>query len=299
MNTIVTQNQAIIKADDLGQALAQFDQAADRFIITRKSTKTQKAYRYALQTYRNIAEQLEIDPLKADCIIAYNTSLQDRELANDTKRLRLKSVQSFFTWLYTFGLSSLKPELVSELMTMPEARQLSPRDLLSEDEAQRLLKASSVFPDDHCLITLMLNAGLRLSEVLALKSEDVYQVGQRCFVRVESGKGGKSREVPIKLATLETVQSYATGLDSDRLLFADVYPRKVQRIITKQARRAGIDKPITPHSLRHTYANKLAELGTPLELIGECLGHASYDVTKIYTRPGELLKRAELPALPW
>lgn len=298
MNTLTITNHNLT-VTDISPALAQFDELAARFLATRKSAQTQKTYNIGLKAYRLTAESLQVDPLGGDCLIAYNASLQEQPLANDTKRLRLKSIQSFYTWLYTFGLTQLKPEMVAQLITIPASRELSPRDLLSEDEAQRLLKAASLFPVDYCIITLMLNAGLRLSEALALKTHDIYQAGSKYFVRVESGKGDKPRETPITRATFETVQRYATGLDSDRPLFPNVYPRKVQRIISKQSKRAGISRNITPHSLRHTYANKLAELGTPLELIGECLGHASYDVTKRYTRPGELLRRADLPALPW
>lgn len=278
----------------------QWDMAAARFLATRKSDRTRLTYANALKLYR-AALPADLSPISGDGLIAYSTHLESHrgELAADTIRLRLKVVTSFFRWLYTFGLSPIKPELVSELIAMPEARLLSPRDLLSEDEAQRLLTAARFFPADHCLITLMLGAGLRLSEALTLQASDVYQAGGRCFVRVASGKGGKSREVPITPATFETVSAYASLTHGTVVLFPHHYPRKVQRIITKQARRAAIDKPITPHSLRHTYANKLAELGTPIELIGELLGHASLDTTKTYTRPGELLRRADLPALPW
>lgn len=281
---------------------AQWDMAAARFLATRKSEKTRLTYANALKQYRAACMVGNLPPISGDALIAYSTHLEAQrgELAADTIRLRLKAVTSFFGWLYTFGLSPIKPELVSKLITMPEARRLSPRDLLSEDEAQRLLAAARFWPADHCLIALMLGAGLRLSEALALKASDVYQAGGRCFVRVQSGKGGKSREVPISPATFETVNVYIGNFDNIQVsIFPDHYPRRVQRIITRQAKRAGISKPITPHSLRHTYANKLAELGTPIELIGELLGHASLDTTKTYTRPGELLRRADLPALPW
>lgn len=297
MNAITILNNNLPAELDLNQALDQFDQAASRFLATRKSKATQRTYAIALSAYREMAQSLGLDPLRADCIIAYNEELNQSGLANDTIRLKLKSVQSLFTWLYTFGLSNLKPEMVSELISLPEARKLSPRDLLSEDEAQRLLHAASYFPVDHCLITLMLNAGLRLSEVLDLKTEDIYQVGKKAFILVRNGKGGKSREVPITPAVYETVRRYTKDSTGD--LFSNVYPRKVERMITRHCQRAGISRGITPHSLRHTYANMLAQLGTPLELIGELLGHSSFDVTKLYTRPGELLKRAELPQLPW
>lgn len=300
MNELTPPAAALALADDLAGAFDLYDQSAARFLATRKET-TRPTYANALKQYRAACEAADLPPISGDALIAYSTALESQrgQLAADTIRLRLKAVGSLFTWLYTFGLSPIKPELVSELITMPEARRLSPRDLLSEDEARRLLAAARVFPVDHCLITLMLGAGLRLSEVLALKAGDVYQVGLKYFVRVASGKGGKSREVPITLTTFGIVSAYASLTHGTVVFFPHHYPRKVQRIITKHARRAGIDKPITPHSLRHTFANKLAELGTPVDLIGELLGHASLDTTKIYTRPGELLRRADLPTLPW
>jgi integrase/recombinase XerD len=64
-------------------------------------------------------------------------------------------------------------------------------------------------------------------------------------------------------------------------------------------RRAGIDKNVTPHTLRHTHAHHLRLMGYPLEAIGERLGHATLETTKLYTRPAELVQQIALPAMPW
>jgi len=65
------------------------------------------------------------------------------------------------------------------------------------------------------------------------------------------------------------------------------------------AQQAGIDRTVSPHSLRHTHAHHLRLAGVALEVVGDRLGHASLDTTKRYTRPSELARAAALPELPW
>lgn len=295
----ITTESAIIRT---GQALTTFDEAAARFLATRPSEATQSTYGRALALYRTTAAESGFDPFRADCLILFNQEQQAQQrdaggsLANDTIRIRLKAVQSFFSWAWAFGLTGLKPELITELLTIPPARKLSPRDILTADEARRLLASAGGL--DLCLIRVMLDGGLRLAEALALRAEDIYTASDRFFLHVRRGKGNKEREVPIRPDLYRDLKECGAG-PSHELLFGDYYPRKVQRLVDKLATAAGIEKRITPHSLRHTLGNSLALAGYPLELIGQMLGHSSYDTTKIYTRPAKVLQQAELPFLPW
>lgn len=300
MNQLTTIPQNAITNPD--SSLAAFDQALTRFLATRPSSATQQTYGRGLALYRQTALDSGFDPFKADCVILFNSQQQAQrrdtggELANDTIRTRLKAVQSFLTWSWAFGLTGLKPEMVGELLTLPPARKLSPRDILTPDEARRLLQAASGI--ERCLIRVMLDAGMRLAEALALRADDIYPARDRHYIHVQKGKGNKEREIPIQADLFQDLKGCGAG-DGHRLLFGNYYPRKVQRRVEALASRAGIEKNITPHSLRHTLGNSLALLGYPLELIGELLGHASYDTTKIYTRPASILQQAKLPFLPW
>lgn len=130
------------------------------------------------------------------------------DLANDTIRAKLKAVQSLFSWCYTFNLSPLKPQQVSELITMPEAKKLSPRDILTTHEAKRLLNAAKS-DLDRCLLRVMLDAGCRVSEALTLKVGDVYAASDRYYIHVAGGKGDKSRDIPISRDLYQELSDFA------------------------------------------------------------------------------------------
>lgn len=305
MNTIILSDQNTLSADNTTeQALSRFDQAAARFLATRKSEATRRTYQIALESYRSVAESSGLEPLSGDALISFNSEMQAQRrdnggtLANDTIRTRLKAVQSLFTWCYTFGLIAIKPEMVSELMTMPEARRLSPRDILTGDEASALLKRA---PNDtaYTIMRVMLDCGLRLAEALNLKREDVYSAARLHFISVKAGKGDKTRDVQIPGEVYNVIQSYAEKQNITEGKLFNAPRRTVQYWVTSAARRAGIAKQITAHSLRHSLGNAYALAGVDIAQIGEILGHASLDTTRLYTRPASVLKQAQLPPLPW
>lgn len=283
-NLVVTESNIVASGD-----LAQFDALAGRFLATCKSERTRATYGRALSTYQRSAAGNGLDPLKADAVIAYSNELQQARLANDTKRIRLKAIQSFFAWCYAFGLSPLKPEQISRLITMPPARKLSPRDILTEHEARTML--STTAGRDRALIRVMLDAGLRVSEAVALLADDVYPASDRFYIHVAHGKGDKSRDVEIPPDLYHELRA----LGDSRLFRMNRVT--AWRIIERAA--AGLDKAISPHSLRHTHAHQLRLLGWPLEMIADRLGHSSLETTKVYTRPAELAQQIRLPLMPW
>jgi site-specific recombinase XerD len=302
---------AVVVLPELDAALAAYDAAAARFLATRKSERTQANYGHALALYRDHAVQNGADPLRADCLIAWSRA-QNRQrrdaggdLSNDTIRLRLHALQSFLSWAWAFGLTPLKPELVASMVTIPPARQLSPRDILTPDEVRCLLQAAEE-ERDRCLLRVMLDAGLRVSEALDLRCGDVYTASDRCWLHVARGKGDKARDVEIPRTLYTTLATYARAAGLDLLSPTDERRRLFEldrgnawRMVSKTAARAGITKRVTPHSLRHTHAHHLRLADLPLEVIGARLGHATLETTKRYTRPAELAQQLPLPLMPW
>jgi len=302
---------AVVALPELDAALAAYDAAAARFLATRKSERTRANYGHALALYRSHAVQHGADPLRADCLIAWsraqNSQRRDAggDLSNDTIRLRLHALQSFLSWAWAFGLTPLKPELVASMVTIPPARQLSPRDILTPDEVRRLLLAAEE-ERDRCLLRVMLDAGLRVSEALDLRCGDVYTASDRCWLHVARGKGDKARDVEIPRPLYTTLAAYARAAGLDLLSPGDERRRLFEldrgnawRMVSKTAARAGITKRVTPHSLRHTHAHHLRLADFPLEVIGARLGHATLETTKRYTRPAELAQQLPLPTMPW
>lgn len=172
---------------------------------------------------------------------------------------------------------------------LPMAR--TPRKLpviLSQDEITRFLEA--IRSDKHRTVLIVAYAaGLRISEATRLKVGDIDS--QRMMLRVEQGKGRADRYVMLSPRLLEVLRSYWCTGRPQYWLFPGRFPdQPVGADVIRQAchdarRRAGISKPITPHSLRHAFATHLLESGTDVRLIQLLMGHRSLATTARYYRP--------------
>jgi integrase/recombinase XerD len=158
-------------------------------------------------------------------------------------------------------------------------------------ESRALLLAAPT-PRDRLIIQLGLNTGLRVSEIVKLRVEDVDLVGGELLVR--AGKGDKDRMVPLPSHLLRELEAWV-GMRMDGPVFQRngargrpttnpyLSTRTVELMILAAADRAGIQKHITPHKMRHTYATELLRRGADIREIQELLGHANLSTTEIYT----------------
>ncbi|MGE3599316.1 MAG: tyrosine-type recombinase/integrase [Dehalococcoidia bacterium] len=158
--------------------------------------------------------------------------------------------------------------------------------VLSKDETARLLGAAR-HPKHRVLLMLLYSSGLRVGELVRLRAEDVDS--ERGLLRVRDAKGGKDRYTLLSSKALAALRIYCEAFRPERWLFPGDHPdrhytvRSVQNVVHQCARRAGLDKTITPHTLRHSFATHLLESGTDLRYIQELLGHNSSRTTQIYT----------------
>ena len=159
---------------------------------------------------------------------------------------------------------------------------------------------------NRAMLAAMLGAGLRVSEIVALVPRDVDL--EQGTIRVNLGKGGRDRVVPVDQETAGWLQAWAEKrralkLDGRRRFFCAIRRtclgsepgkplaiRTVQNLISRLGKRAGIDKQVTPHVLRHTYATRLLDQGFTIREVQELLGHSDVSTTMIYTHvnPAEL-----------
>lgn len=159
--------------------------------------------------------------------------------------------------------------------------------VLSRREIARLIDRARN-PKHRALLVLLYSAGLRVGEVVRLRPEDLD--ADRGLLRVRGGKGDKDRYTLLAHRAMETVGVYRAAYPDDRWLFPGGKPgrhlttRSVQRVVQRAARAAGIEKNVTCHTLRHSFATHLLEAGTNLRIIQELLGHQSARTTQIYTR---------------
>lgn len=158
-------------------------------------------------------------------------------------------------------------------------------NVLSEEEVSALLRSVSNLKH-RCILMLIYSAGLRLSELINLRVADVAADRRQLIVR--GGKGNKDRITLLSAKVIEPLQAYMAEYKPRTLLFEGTdggpySPRSVQLLFHKARDLAGITKPATVHTLRHSFATHLLEKGTDLRYIQVLLGHASSKTTEIYT----------------
>ena len=176
----------------------------------------------------------------------------------------------------------------------PEALERIPRPrkekrlptVLSAEEICRLLQAIDN-PKHLALLMLVYSAGLRVGEAVRLRPADLDEDRRLIFIR--GGKGRKDRYTILSDVALDAVRAYTEVYRPVDWLFPGARPdrhlteRSVQHFVESARLRAGILKPLTPHTLRHSFATHLLESGTDLRYIQELLGHVSAKTTQIYT----------------
>ena len=207
--------------------------------------------------------------------------LRDRKLAPNTVKQRMAAVQFFF-------VRTLKRAYLRENFPYPKIPQRLPV-ILSQEEVARLIDSAADLSHRAILMTLY-STGARRSELVRLKVDDIDS--RRMVIHIRQGKGSKDRDVPLSEKLLETLREYWRSVKPKTYLFpgqpgkrgSDVplTAKAVWHACRGAVRRAGIQKKISPHSLRHSYATHLLEAGADLRTIQLLLGHADIKHTTVY-----------------
>ncbi|HSO66385.1 MAG TPA: site-specific tyrosine recombinase XerD [Desulfatirhabdiaceae bacterium] len=267
------------------------------YLIVEKglSTKTVESYSSDLTQYVDHLEKSgirQIEDANADAILRHLILLRETGISARSRARHLVSIRGFYRFLVQEQQINHDP---ARRIEFPKTGLHLP-DCLSVAEIDQLLS----LPDTHhptgarnaAMMELMYAAGLRVSELIKLKTHDVNT--EACFVRT-TGKGSKERVVPIGERAKITVDYYLntmrsiilSGRTSPFLFIARAgQPMTRQgfwKIIQKYAKMAGIHKKITPHSLRHSFASHLVEGGADLRSVQIMLGHSDIATTQIYT----------------
>jgi site-specific recombinase XerD len=235
-----------------------------------------------------------LDRMGPDDLRRYHVYLlEDRKLAVGTVVIQISALRFFF-------LRVLKRRDMKEDLPYPKDRRRLPT-VLSPDEVQRLIANARNLYHRTMLMTLY-GAGLRRSELCRLKVSNIDS--QRMVLRVEQGKGGRDRDVPLSATLLTTLREYWRWMRPQTYLFpgtrngwrADkpITSKVIWEAVQVAARNAGLDKHVTPHTLRHSYATHLLEAGADLRTIQLLLGHADLSHTTVYLH----LSQRHLQAAP-
>lgn len=269
--------------------LAQFD----AYLINerRAAPLTVQNYRRDLARLREFCERRDIGEwrdLDATHLRLHVAELHKAGLSGRSIQRRLSAVRAFYRFMLREGIVVGSP---AAGIGAPKSGNRLPKSL-SPDEAARLVDIAPYDRDacrDRALLELLYSSGLRLAEIVALDVDDRSGDGT---VRV-SGKGGKIRVVPVGRMAQQALQAWlavraAPGLRDDRALFLGargrrIGAREVQRVVARRAHTQGLDQPVHPHMLRHSFASHLLESSGDLRAVQELLGHASISTTQIYT----------------
>jgi integrase/recombinase XerD len=257
------------------------------------SRHTIEAYGRDLTLFSQVLKNQKIDRLedvREKEILSFLTHLSSKKFAGSTICRALVAVKVFFRFLKKEGMI---PKDVTFYLDAPKIWQLVP-EVLTIQEVETLLNApdpsSHVGARDSAILQVLYASGLRVSEVCSLSISDVDDT----FVRV-IGKGDKERLVPIAKRAVDAIDHYLLHFrktldvsDSRPSLFVTKSGQAIDRVtvwkqIKAYAKKAGILKPISPHTLRHSFATHLLENGADLRIIQEMLGHASIATTDRYT----------------
>ncbi len=178
--------------------------------------------------------------------------------------------------------------------------------VLSMEEVRRLIDTLTNLKH-RAILALIYATGARLSEAVNLEVRDINS--ERMLVHIRKGKGGVSRMQPMSAALRDLLRSHWRVTRPQTMLFPGkdrnrgMHPTSVQKAFHVARKRACIDKPVSIHTLRHSYATHLLELGVDLRTIQKLLGHASLSTTSIYTHVSHRLmgvasKAIDLLAIP-
>jgi integrase/recombinase XerD len=233
--------------------------------------------------------------VKKDHLVAYILSLKaEREYASTTVARKVAAIKSFFHFLVAEGFIRDDP---TATLDSPRVKKYLPR-AISQEDVEKLLEAPGQSDEpralrDRAILELLYATGMRVSELVALNEGDVDLPS--ASVRV-LGKGDKERIIPVYDRAVQAVEAYVTKgrvrlvRDAEqRALFLNQRGMRLTRqglwlIVKGYVKGAGIKVPVTPHTLRHSFATHMLRGGADLRNVQELLGHANIATTQVYTQ---------------
>ena len=260
------------------------------------SNNTITAYRQDLTSFIRFLqkENLTSWPTQALDIDAFLAEQRDQKKAASSISRLITSLRKFYQWLVRQNIQKLNPMLEID---SPKKRRTLPV-ALTINEVNNLLEQPDTKKNlglrDRALLETLYATGIRVSELINLKFTDLHE--ELRLVKV-FGKGSKERLIPISEVALTWIDSYKEkvrdplilkiGKNTDFIFLnsrgSSLTRQAVWQIIKHYCKMAGIQKNVTPHTLRHTFATHLLENGADLRVVQEILGHSDISTTQIYT----------------
>ncbi len=270
-----------------------------QYLIVEKglAKNTIVSYERDLKSYLHYIKTMEslqsLNDVQRVHIVHFLSFLKEQGKSSKTLARHIASVRAFHQFLLRDKATEQDP---SVLIDTPKQQRLLPK-VLSLQEVEVLLDSPNLQDHygirDKAMLELLYATGIRVSELIGLDLDHIQLT--MGFVRC-MGTGNKERIIPIGRTAIEAIQNYlehgrahfVTTKHKDDALFLNHQGHRLTRqgcwkILKKLAKEAGIDKQLTPHILRHSFATHLLENGADLKAVQEMLGHADISTTQIYT----------------
>ena len=245
-------------------------------------------------------EQVSPHDISYENLQEFIYQLSKKKISERSQARGISSIKAFFKFLLEEEYRDDNP---ASLLEAPKLGLYLP-DTLSMDDIDRIInsidKKTDIGQRNQCILEVLYGCGLRVSELVDLKISNINF--KENFIIVE-GKGEKTRLVPLAKSTAECIQDYIKNVRSinkinkkfEDILFLNTRGTNMSRVIVfiiikELTQKAGINKSISPHTFRHSFATHLLQNGADLRFIQEMLGHSSITTTQVYTH----LKTEEL-----
>ena len=250
------------------------------------SLNTVKAYSADMECFHDYIKgrSLSFKDVTSSEIMDYIIGVSDYLSKRSQARL-LSSLNSFFSYMVSEGERKDNP---ASALDAPKLGRYLPV-VLSVEEVRSILDAAQS-PRDRAVLEMLYGCGLRVSELCSVKISDLYL--DEMFVKV-SGKGGKQRLVPMAPSIVQAINGYLSvrppsNSSCEDVLFLNRFGSSISRVsifkmVKNTALIAGVEKDLSPHTFRHSFATHLIENGADLRVVQEMLGHESILTTEIYT----------------
>lgn len=267
------------------------------------SSNTIAAYRNDLQQFRAYVLGLPTNgerPLWVQvdrgALLDFILELRRRRYADATVARKVAAVKSFFSFLQAEGRLPKNP---AENLSSPRVGKSLPKPL-SLREIDELLEqpARRSTPEarrDRAMLEMLYATGMRVTELVSLDMKDVHLNQGSAYVRC-TGKGSKERTIPLHEQAVQSLLGYLEDgrpqivrNRQEAALFVNRRGDRLTRqgfwlILKGYTKQAGITSPVTPHTLRHSFATHMLRSGQPLRNVQELLGHANMSTTQVYTK---------------
>ena len=249
----------------------------------RYSANTIKTYTSFLGQFINFFPDTPSNELTDEHVAKFQDHLVNiRKVSTSTQNQAVNAIKFYFEKV-------LGREKNTYWIDRPKKGKALPK-VLSKEEVRDILSATSNLKHE-CLLSLLYGSGLRIGELINLRLEDYIAERHQIFIR--GGKGKKDRTTICAYKTSELLTKYLEAYNPNYWMFegpsrSQYSTTSVRQVLKRSCTRAGVNKKVTPHMLRHSFATHLMENGVSLRVIQELLGHGSLKTTQIYTEVSTL-----------